>query len=97
MRASLRLHDGARLFSRVAVRAQGPGNAPAASLSRSQPEASCLCPFTISRTVHQVYLAFSELIRNGGKLERATAGAEAAIDSLSSEVNTPGWADHFRP
>jgi hypothetical protein len=46
--------------------------------------------------MYQVYLAFSELIRNGGKLERATAGAEAAIDSLSSEVST-GQADHFRP
>ena len=33
-----------------------------------------------------MYLAFSELIANGGKRQRATAGAEAAIDSLSSEA-----------
>ena len=34
----------------------------------------------------KVYLAFAELIANGGKLQRATAGAEASIDSLSSEA-----------
>ncbi len=38
------------------------------------------------RPCAQVYLAFSELIANGGKLRQATAGAEAAIDSLSSEA-----------
>ena len=34
----------------------------------------------------QVYLSLSELIANGGSLERATAGAAAAIDSLSGEA-----------
>lgn len=34
----------------------------------------------------QVYLALSELIANGGNLERARADAEAAVDALSSEA-----------
>ena len=33
-----------------------------------------------------MYLALSELIANGGNLERAKADAEAAVDALSSEA-----------